>query len=72
MAVESEDNLAQTSASQGPPRLPDPHQLRVTHKSLHAKQLQRQHWYVCLFAEKTRGDEQSLLGRRGHHIEGKG
>lgn len=72
MTVESKANLAQTSASQGPPRLPVLHQLLKTQKSLHANRLQRQHWCVCLYAEKTGGDEKSSLGRRGHHVEGKG
>lgn len=72
MTVESKENLAQTSASQGSPRLAVLHQLLKTHKSLQANQLQRQHWCVCLYAEKTRGDEKPSLERRGHHVEGKG
>lgn len=72
MTVESKANLAQTSASQGPPRLHVLPQLLKTHKSLHANQLQRQHWCVCLCAENTRGDENSSLGRRVYHVEGKG
>lgn len=72
--VENKENLAQTSASQGPLRLPDLHHLLKTCRSLHARQLQRQHWCLCLCVdtEKTGGDEKSSLRRRGSHVGGKG
>lgn len=74
MIVGSKENLAQTSASQGPLRLPDLHHLLKTCRSLHARQLQRQHWCLCLCVdtEKTGGDEKSSLRRRSSHVGGKG
>lgn len=72
MTVESKEDLAWTSASQGPPRLPVLHQLLKTPKSLHTTQLQRQHPCVCLYAEKPRGDEKPSVGRRRHEVEAKG
>lgn len=68
MTAESKENLAQTPAPQGPPKLPVVHQRLKTHKSLHANQLQRQHQCACPYAGKTRGDKKSSLGRKAHHI----